>query len=107
MKRGTLQIDECKLSLATQKDPKRLVAAIIVEEEGTLLVSRTEILGAAGTIGIYCNGGKVALRETIFKEHAIGVLVNGSKLTSIIAKNCIFQRCVHGVVLNGPYAGSV
>lgn len=57
VKRGILQMDECKLSLAAQKDANRLNACIIVEEEGSLIINKSEIIGGLGSIGIYCHGG--------------------------------------------------
>ncbi len=32
IKRGIVNLDECRLSLATQKDPSKLVASIVVEK---------------------------------------------------------------------------
>ncbi len=62
IKRGTVHIDECRLSLATQKDPTKLVPAIVVEKEGTLVMSRCEVRGEIGTIGILVKGGKIIVR---------------------------------------------
>ncbi len=40
IKRGTVYLDECRLSLAVQKDPSKLIPSIIVEKEGTLIMTR-------------------------------------------------------------------
>lgn len=40
IKKGIVNLDECRLSLATQKDPTKLAASIVVEKEGTLMMSR-------------------------------------------------------------------
>lgn len=40
IKKGVVNLDECRLSLATQKDPTKLTASIVVEKEGTLIMTR-------------------------------------------------------------------
>lgn len=80
LRKGTLQIDECRLSFAGQRDSSRLFPIISVEEEGSLILTRSELVGGAGSIGVYCNGGKVNIRECSFKNHGgIGLLITGGK----------------------------
>lgn len=62
VKKGTLFLDECRLSLATQKDPSKLAPSIVVEKEATLIMSRCEVRGAVGTVGILLKGGKLVIR---------------------------------------------
>lgn len=45
IKKGVVNLDECRLSLATQKDPTKLTASIVVEKEGTLIMTRCELRG--------------------------------------------------------------
>jgi hypothetical protein len=80
LRKGTLQIDECRFSFAGQKDANRLSPIITVEEEGSLIITRSELLGGLGSIGIYCHGGKVNIRECLFKNHGgIAILITGGK----------------------------
>jgi hypothetical protein len=62
LKRGTLQIDECRLSFSGQRDPNHIFPIIAVEEEGSLILARSELIGGIGSVGVYCNGGKVNIR---------------------------------------------
>lgn len=57
-------------------------------------MSRCEIRGGVGTIGILLKGGKITIRECNFKNGAIGILATGNKETSIVVKNCIFSNCI-------------
>lgn len=108
LRKGTLQIDECRLSFAGQRDSSRLFPIISVEEEGSLILTRSELVGGAGSIGIYCNGGKVNIRECSFKNHGgIGLLITGGKETSLVLKNSNIMSCGDGVVLNGPFSSSI
>lgn len=52
----------------------------MVEEEGSIVMTRCEVVGGASSIGIYCNGGKINIRESSFKNHGgIGILMMGGK----------------------------
>ena len=62
LKKGTLQVDECRLSLASYQNPDSLVPCIVVEEKGTLIMNRSELRGSEGTIGIVCKGGQVIIK---------------------------------------------
>lgn len=80
--------------MAAVKDPRHLYASIIVQEEGSLIITRSELAGNLGTVGIYCNGGKVSIRECSFKDHGgIGVWMNGGPSASLILKNSIMTNC--------------
>ena len=108
VKRGTLQIDECRFSLAAQKDIRHLFASIVVEEEGSLIITRSELIGGTGTIGIYCLGGRCNIRECIFKDHGgMAMWINGGPETSLILKNSVISHCADGLVLNGPFCSSI
>ena len=108
IRRGILQIDECRFSLAAQKDSRRLYASIVVEQEGSLVITRSDFMGSMGTVGIYNMGGKVNIRECSFKEHGgMAVWVNGGPETGLVMKNSVVSKCGDGLVVNGPFSGSV
>ena len=108
LKRGTLQIDECRLSFSGQRDPNHIFPIIAVEEEGSLILARSELIGGIGSVGVYCNGGKVNIRQCSFRDHAaIGVLMTGGRETSLVFKNSTISSCGDGIVLNGPFVSSV
>jgi hypothetical protein len=73
-----------------------------------LILARSELIGGVGSVGVFCNGGKVNIRECSFRDHAgVGVLVSGGPETSLILKNSTISKCGDGLVLNGPFASSV
>lgn len=81
---------------------------IAVEEEGSLVLARSEVVGGVGSVGVFCNGGKVNIRECSLRDHAgVGVLINGGRETSLILKNSTISGCGDGLVLNGPFVSSV
>lgn len=58
------------------------------------MITRSELVGSVGTIGIYCMGGRANIRECIFKDHGgIAVWVNGGPETSLILKNSTIVKC--------------
>ena len=108
LKKGTLQIDECRLSLASYKNPESLVPCIVVEEKGVLIINRSELRGSEGTIGIFCKGGQVIIKESVIKDHGgAGILMIGKKRTNLVIKNSSIINCNDGVVLNGPFSGTM
>jgi hypothetical protein len=81
---------------------------ITVEEEGSLVLTRSELVGGVGSIGIFCNGGRVNIRECSIRDHAgIGVLMSGGRETSLVLKNSTITGCGDGLVLNGPFTSSI
>ena len=71
-----------------------MTPCIVVEEEGTLIMNRSEVRGGDGTIGIVCKKGKVIIKESIIKDHGnIGVLAIGNKATNFIMKNSTVVNC--------------
>lgn len=62
IKQGTVQLDECKISLTAYDRKEMLVPAIVVEKNGCLILNRSEIKGGKGSIGILCKGGKVIIK---------------------------------------------
>ena len=73
-----------------------------------MVVTRSEFIGGAGTVAIYGNGGKLNIRECLFKDYGgIAVWANGGPDTSLVLKNSVINKCFEGVVLNGPFCSSV
>jgi hypothetical protein len=66
-------------------------------------MSRCEIKGGIGTIGIVVKGGKLVIRESNFKHGAIGILAVGNNKSSVIVKNSIFYDFIEAIVLAGPF----
>jgi hypothetical protein len=65
-------------------------------------------VGNLGSIGIYCDGGRVNIRECSLRDHGgMGVWMNGGSNSSLILKNSIMKNCGEGLVLNGPFSSSV
>ena len=94
VKRGVLHVDECRFSMAGQRDTSRVYPSIVVEREGTLMITRSEVIGGSGSVGIFCEGGKVNVRECVIKDHsAVGILISGGKGTSVVLKNSVVTGC--------------
>ena len=66
-------------------------------------MTRCEIKGAKGSIGVILKGGKIVVRECNFKQCGIGILAVGNKYTDIIVKNSNFNECIESIVLAGPF----
>lgn len=68
---------------------------IVVEREGCLILNRSEIIGASGTIGIFSKGGKVIMKESIIRDHGgCGVLFSSkNRALNLTIKNCTFLKC--------------
>lgn len=62
IKKGTVQLDECRISMAAYHRKDFLLPCVVVEKEGCLILNRSEIKGGEGTIGILCKGGKVIVK---------------------------------------------
>ena len=62
IKRGKLHVDECRFSMAGHRDASRVYPSIVVEREGTLIMTRSEVIGGSGSIGIFSEGGKIIIR---------------------------------------------
>ena len=107
LKCGTLQLDECKLSLASYQNPSSVVPCIVVEQDGTLIVNRSELRGTDGTIGIVCKGGQVIVKESVIRDHAAGIIMIRKKKTNLIIKNSSISNCLDGIVLNGPFSAII
>lgn len=56
-------------------------------------MSRCELRGEIGAVGVLVKGGKVIIRESNFKHGGIGILGVGDKHTEISVKNSIFTNC--------------
>lgn len=78
---------------------------IVVDKDGCLIINRSEIRGGAGTIGIFSNGGRVIMKETIIKDHGVSGILYSSKNTkaNLVIKNSSFGKCTEAIVLNGPF----
>lgn len=62
VKKGIVQLDECKVSLAAYHNEQTALPCIVVEREGCLIMNRSEVRGGAGTVGIFSLGGKVIIK---------------------------------------------
>lgn len=108
LKCGTLQLDECRLSLASYSNPSSVVPCIVVEKDGILIVNRSELRGTDGTIGIVCKGGQVIVKESVIKDHGgAGIMMIGKKKTNLVIKNSSISSCLEGIVLNGPFSAII
>ena len=71
-------------------------------------MNRCDLQGSSGTIGVYCLGGKVNLRECSFRDHGgVALWANGAQSTSVLMKNSTLSHCGEGIILNGPFCSSV
>jgi hypothetical protein len=105
IKRGVVQLDECKISLAAYHNRQAALPCIVVEKDGCLILNRSEIRGSGGTVGIFSAGGTVIMKESIIRDHGIvGILYSSkNKLSSLTIKNCAFIKNNEAIVLNGPF----
>lgn len=109
IKKGIAQLDECKISLAAYHNKHATLPCIVVEKEGCLIMNRSEIRGGGGTVGIFSKGGKVIIKESLLRDHGVaGILFSQREQSlNLTVKNCIFIKCNEGLVLNGPFEGTV
>jgi hypothetical protein len=84
--------------MATYHNSEMALPCIVVGSRGSLIITRSEIVGGAGTVGIFSNGGKIIMKESLIRDHGIsGILFcsrNPKNSTSTISiKNSQFTHC--------------